>query len=510
LLSNNNIIIFLCSTLAFLLLNTSVTKGQSATFNKYFPFQQSSQTSDVHVNSDSSYLVISRFTSTTSSVPGILFTRISKTGDILVQKDYLSDNQKGCFSFMKNKLYYKLSNSSLLVLGAYFNDSSKAGIVLLKINAITLDTAWVKYFSDVTFDLPSNDIIKIDNNRFWLIGNKYDNNNTSYLERPVIHEVDTSGNIVFRKEIPNLLKHTPGASLYDIQNQLVYVAGTNYTIPQSPLSFIACIDTSGNIIWKKQNYGPVGFGQMELNNNYLVLSGQYYAGDFSPPNTSSPTYKLHITKVNTQNGDIIWQKNYGQKKMYNCLWAFTINPDESITSSGSYYPETVQYGGQCEGIILKVNSSGDSLWYQSYGNYYQGSVHEIFHDIKPTPDGGYIMCGVPHSAPSTHAWVVKTDSLGNAPGKTTQIHESTLSKELFNIYPNPANDKVYVQIKNTEINYGLSYTILSLNGEVLEKNNPDLDNNRILITTGHLDTGIYLLQISNGKQTVINRLVISR
>ena len=71
---------------------------------------------------------------------------------------------------------------------------------------------------------------------------------------------------------------------------------------------------------------------------------------------------------------------------------------------------TYSYGnGACDGYIIKVNPTGDTLWTRYYG----GSSFDSFRYIITTSDGGYLAVGTTQSyGNGEQAWVVKIDSLG--------------------------------------------------------------------------------------------------
>lgn len=73
--------------------------------------------------------------------------------------------------------------------------------------------------------------------------------------------------------------------------------------------------------------------------------------------------------------------------------------------------------GNSDYWVLKLNSTGDTLWTKTLG----GSAAEIARSIQQTTDGGYIVAGYSYSSDgdvsgnhgSTDGWIVKLDTAGN-------------------------------------------------------------------------------------------------
>lgn len=487
----------------FILLITTSCYGQNA-FNKNFPFGYSSVPSDLIVNDDSSYTMISQFTSSSAISPGLLLSKFDKAGTLLLQKDHLSNSTQGYYFYFKNKLVTSINKNSFLVLGAFFNSNNKTGILLTKINAQTLDTVWVKYYSDPTFSLPTSHIIKLSANRYWLIGNKFDDDTPGYPARPIIFQTDTLGNISFQKEVTSMTNFSPDAVLYDSSAKHIYITGLNYNIPAVPQSYVASIDTSTSILWSKQieAYPYVSsFFSLEKKNNYLVLSGSralYSEGHIN-------STQLTLLKINSSTGNVIWRKLYGIKGKGHGLKGFTINNDESIVCSGSMTFSSFSLGINWNGIVMKTDAGGEALWMKSFSTY-TGSYQELLKDAHETLDKGYIFCGSPNGQ-GTHSWVIKTDSLGNAPGcitstlsteditNYTAIHEASYSNKAILLYPNPVQEILHVVFSQDQ--HDKSIVIKDMSGRVLKFVKPEANSLNYDLPTDFLENGVYIVTVQN-------------
>jgi hypothetical protein len=502
--------------------HTVISIGQVG-FNKFFPFNEWAIPSDVIVNRDSTYTILAQFNNSVTGTPGLVLTKIDKSGNILLQKDHFSNTPQGYFIFLKNKMWAPISNKSFLILAACSSSNNTTGILVAKIDAQTLDTVWVRNYSVPLFDLPTRNIVKIATNNYWLVGNKFDNNNASYISRPIIFSLDTIGTLSFRKELIGLARYSPGTLTYDSTFKHIYIGGINYTIPQTPQGYIACVDTSGSVVWNQQTGNYPAYSaptQIEKRNNYLIVSGYKWTNLIGSYNR----FRLSLTKINASSGAVIWQRLYGNESIANTLKGFTINSDESIVSCGSYYNSDQGLGLNADGVILKVNSNGDSLWMHSY-NTYTGDVQESFFDVHPTLDGGYIMCGSPLSGTSSanYNWVIKTNSLGIAPGIATYTYTySTVGLDSFSnddgslqIFPNPAIDKLYLSFSIPIDKSETKIIIFNSLGEKMREEEVTLENGYAEVKINGLDAGIYFVELvipeyKGTANKIVKKFVIGR
>ncbi|MCJ7423598.1 hypothetical protein MUP01_04930 [Candidatus Bathyarchaeota archaeon] len=107
-------------------------------------------------------------------------------------------------------------------------------------------------------------------------------------------------------------------------------------------------------------------------------------------------------------GNASWNKTYGGTSIDEAR-------DLVQTSDGGYALAgyTYSYGaGQSDFWLVKTGASVNAQWNKTYG----GTGAEVAHSVVQTGDGGYAMAGLttPGSFAGTDAWLVKTDSAGNA------------------------------------------------------------------------------------------------
>jgi acid phosphatase len=116
---------------------------------------------------------------------------------------------------------------------------------------------------------------------------------------------------------------------------------------------------------------------------------------------------------------------------------------------------------------------------------------------------------------TTHAGSAGTAStidycwLAAAAGNKILSSQASVSKDLF-IFPNPANDKIQVMLKNMAAKYS-RWEIIDITGTVLKAGVAQAGKgNTIQIAVDNLKNGIYQLRVSDGLNIRLNRFVIGR
>ena len=78
------------------------------------------------------------------------------------------------------------------------------------------------------------------------------------------------------------------------------------------------------------------------------------------------------------------------------------------------------------------------------------------------------------------------------------------TKNKFNIYPNPAKEKIHIELKNTTKYY--RFQIVDITGKIIFKQS--ILNNKTEIDISNFDTGIYLIMLQNKNEIYTERLII--
>jgi len=191
-----------------------------------------------------------------------------------------------------------------------------------------------------------------------------------------------------------------------------------------------------------------------------------------------PYRKICINKLDTA-GNIIWSKKYGEANFYNSLTQIKPVPDGGFLVCG--FTDNLLFTFYRVGWLLRINANGDSLWYREYANYVHDEVFNYLWDMSLTKDKGIVAAGTiyPNSTGGTQdVWVIKTDSFGCLESDCTVGVTEIKGNKGMAIYPNPARDKITFQINPTDI-AETKLVIYNIQGQILMQKNIVQNNTEI-------------------------------
>jgi len=261
------------------------------------------------------------------------------------------------------------------------------------------------------------------------------------FEYPMILEMDTSGNVTKSVRILNLgslyLRSLVKDSIGDY-----YCGGFDFnSYPNIPPRTIK-ISSLGSLVW---DYSYTYLNNSNRNTAMILINGNYLVSVISEA-LASNRFLYHLQKMDL-NGNLIWDTvfAYSRQVSYNDLYEL---PNTNIVGV-CMVRDTI--GNPPVGQRLTMwNSSGVEQWHRVF--YTTGSYKRLF-DLKPTSDGGFIMCGDhggyfdPVSGYFTdQAWVLKTDSLGLITSINNFTPNYIANATINNPYPNPASTEINIEV----------------------------------------------------------------
>jgi len=216
--------------------------------------------------------------------------------------------------------------------------------------------------------------------------------------------------------------------------------------------FVMKTNKHGDSLWHKTYGGICAEGAR----NIIKTSDGGFAiiGEKDCPNNSTDP-SAYLLKLDA-NGDSLWGKYLHQSYGYG--YSIQQTNDDGYIIATSYYNL---------GLLIRTNSLGDTLWTKTYGD----SLSTSFEEVKLTNDGGYIVVGENSTTSSNsddHAFVLKTDSLGNV--EWYKIHGGALHTEGRDILQLANND--YIVLGQQSVSLGSQYPLSFLlktdvNGDTL-------------------------------------------
>lgn len=187
----------------------------------------------------------------------------------------------------------------------------------------------------------------------------------------------------------------------------------------------------------------------------------------------------------------------------------TPSPDEFVAAA-SYKAEQVVLAN-----LVKFDTLGNEIWNRVYG-YYDTTDNDVYvYDIKPAPDGGYIMVGqviVPFTEasdslgrfPPQQGWIMKVDEdgclipgCGDVTITSTRPGEPLPAPELL-LYPNPVAHTLYFYLPEIPEATSLSGAVYDATGRIVRElpDRPLVPGMTYSLPVDELPAGTYYLRLS--------------
>ena len=189
------------------------------------------------------------------------------------------------------------------------------------------------------------------------------------------------------------------------------------------------LDSTGDTVWTKSLGGTLNekaYSIQQTADSGYIVAGLAYSnnGDVSGHHGDSLHCDVWVVKLDAE-GDIEWQKSLGGSGT-DAAYSIKQTFDGGYIVAGYSYSNDGDVGknyGSADFWIVKLDSSGDTVWTGNFG----GSRKDVAHSVWQTLDSGYIVAGYSfsndsdvtghHSGPpgslnSPDVWVIKLSSSG--------------------------------------------------------------------------------------------------
>ena len=214
-------------------------------------------------------------------------------------------------------------------------------------------------------------------------------------------KLDGSGELVWAQ--------TFGGSYGDYATSIVQTSDGGYAVVGTMESYgtgsadfrVIKLDGFGELVWDKTFGGSFGDDATSI----VQTSDGGYAVTGTTESKGAGSLDMWVLKLNSSGG-LVWDKTFG-------------GSDDDYAASivqtydGGYVVAgyTESYGaGSRDFWVLKLNSSGELVWDQTFG----GSGRDGANSIVQTSDGGYSVAGTTESkGTSSDFWVLKLDKDGH-------------------------------------------------------------------------------------------------
>jgi outer membrane protein assembly factor BamB len=381
-------------------------------------------------------------------------------------------------------------------------------VYLMRFNAQG-DTLWTRVFGDPALNdyWIGRQVKHTSDGGFLIVGDT----DASGGGDGFVLRTDSSGNELWRETYSEGGLIDGIVSIERAANGDHFTGGVHFVSMTNSDFWVQRIDSVGAVRWSQTWGGGYKESNAQLaevsDGNTVVAGGWSYDANFA-------LVKPYLAKLDSTDGSIIWQQEYGPETYSTSFFAAKERPNGDLIACGVCY-----YGGDQQGLLLRTTSEGDSLWMRSY--FYQDTLMQDgtgrFYDVLPTEDGGFIAAGAAyHSATigypagySQDTWVVKVDSMGcivpgcDATGITEII---TNLGSALTLYPVPlrrsqGDDLLHVGIhlpQSFKTDGVLTLSVISLEGKLLHQQQvPTSAPDEITLTVGDLAAGTYTVHLSD-------------
>ena len=203
------------------------------------------------------------------------------------------------------------------------------------------------------------------------------------------------------------------------------------------------LDSYGNLEWQKSLGGSgedIGTCIRQTAEGGYIISGYTKSGngDVNPLEYKGNT-DYWVVKLNPS-GNVEWKRTLGGSLEDHSYSVWQTMDGNYIVAGETYSPNTgdvTDNHGSFDAWIVKLNTLGNLVWQKSFG----GSKADSSSSIQQTTDGGFVFAGVSNSADGNVSdnhgnydfWVVKL-----SPDQPLAVQD--VKNANINIYPNPVKD----------------------------------------------------------------------
>lgn len=253
----------------------------------------------------------------------------------------------------------------------------------------------------------------------------------------------------------------------------------------------------GDIIWSKKGNLGFSYGRgediLETSDSSFIVTGSAY---------NNTNQNVFISKID-QSGNLIWTKEYGGVEDD---YASSIDKvgDMGFVVTGSTFSYSSGQFTNSDIWLLQINENGDTLWTKTYGD----TENNEGNAVKVCSDGGFAIVG--YTGIQKNAFLLKTDSIGNAPFSTLTENMNVINNTL-RVFPIPAKNSVIVEFDIEKMpNPNVEIVIYNVLGRKVKeiKKMIHIENNAIQIETNMLEKGVYFLNINFERQTITKKIII--
>jgi len=380
--------------------------------------------------------------------------------------------------------------SNGFVLGGTIKDSIENADVFLMMFYDNCDTMWTKAIEQPLYQ--SGWMAKQTSDGGFLVCGEYHVTASPINNDAHLLKTDSAGNLLWQRTYGDSLGSEVAVSFVETVNGGYALAGRR-DMYDTVSMWIAIIDSSGTMQWDTiirdtiprnflWDWDEIAWSIINTSDGNLLVTGNF----LWQPQSPRPYYlKLDL------NGNVLWSKTYWKAEGGVDALSTRELDDGSFISVGYH---NIDPSPPRRAFLLKLDANGDSLWARDY--YMEPHSTNRLYDVFPTPDGGFVTCGVifvsPPDSGDQDLWILKVDSMG------CEISNCTVSieklQEMLNpmkVFPVPFSSELNISI-NRSVN-DAEIKVYNVKGSLLLQRS--INGQSVKLNTSHWQDGIYVVQL---------------
>jgi len=260
------------------------------------------------------------------------------------------------------------------------------------------DTLWSRTYGGINSEY-GNCVIQTSDSGFAVVGETRSFGAGSY--DIYFLKTDSDGDTLWAKTYGGG-DYEEGHSIFQTSDNGYIIAGTTRSFGNgSDDVYLVKTDSIGDTIWTR-TYGGTdidrGNSVCQSSDGGFIVAGRtssFGAGESD----------IYILKTDAD-GYLLWDGTFGESRG-DVGYSVQQTLDNGYVIAGYVYTDV----NRLDGILIKMNNSGDTLWTRTYGGI---DLERIF-CVRQTVDLGFILAGDSEAYGSVNqeVYIVKTDSLGN-------------------------------------------------------------------------------------------------
>jgi hypothetical protein len=263
------------------------------------------------------------------------------------------------------------------------------------------------------------------------------------------------------------------------------------------------ISNSGLLQWEKSfggsNEETARSVKQTNDGDYIVVgSTKSDDGDISELKGIEDFWVIKLT----ENGDLIWEKTYGGTQI-DRAWYVQLTSDNNYVVVGETYSDDGDVSinqGLSDVWIIKISENGELLWEKTIG----GTAIDEARNIQETNDGGLIISGYTYSNDGDIMINQgENDFLIVKLGPDNLSNSSHINLPTIDIYPNPAQDFLYINVEKYNTNQEIK--IVDVLGNTLYSQ--VLMDSKTKIDMSSFSSGVYLVKFKDKNYTKTIKII---